>query len=598
MLFDFNMTNNALYHVISKQFFDIRTMINEVTLVCLNHKQGNDYFLFQLSLSHTVMIGDYQLMNHHISVYEGPLSKQDQNSQYHYTAYFKDNANKKYRLHVYYDQKDDVVGPISFCLCVNDSLFQPIHIEEKEQSLIELATESSRDLMVVLRQQQAHLIEEHQNQYDKLALMLNELSKDLQKNREAYLQLIEKQLSTLESLKNFSNANQYYIAVIKYLKQIQASLLSEDTVLTEAHQKVISNTMEQSSDSPVFNDTVAERFFLEGVPPQQPLLQTISNELEQFTRSFNALTKRTDDKVVPDTLELISNARQSLGLIAFDYVKVVGKEKESLQALCNKLEKFAENLLKQLLLQEKFDQVLLMGSFFHTIPPQIFFLALMNDKLNLLEFLLKNKIFNVQYPDIEIKHVKYRSPVDYCFKHCSPKSSKFGVLSVLFKHGASLMEVDESTHWPFAAILLMDKAHPYHELLKKNAQKTLENPEFFKQLNHILQGLVLKQVGDHDYIEKTNALIQSTQEEFQLLMNEKKLLKKTIGTLIDDVTPPSLSFSFAATDENVADHELGVQAGREVGKQLGRALVNGFFNGLHSRPGKNNKESTMECKMQ
>lgn len=589
------MPNNALHHVISKQFFDIKKMINEITLVCLNHKQGNNYFLFELSLSHTVMVGDYELMNHHISVYEAPLSKQDQNSQYHYTACFKDNADKQYRLHVYYDQKDDVVGPISFCLCVNDSLFEPIHIEEKEQLLIELATESSRDLMVVLRQQQAHLVEKHQKQYDKFEVMLNELSKDLQKNRVVYLQLIEKQLATLELLKDFSNANQYHVAVIKHLKQIQAHMLLEDTALTEAHEKAFSNTMERSSYSPL-NDRVVENFSLEDVSPQQPPRQTISNELEQFTMSLNALTKRTDDKVVPDALELISNARQCLGLIAFDYVKVLGKEKEALQALCNKLEKFAENLLKQLLLQEKFDQVLLMGSFFHTIPPQIFFLALMNDKLNLLEFLLKNKIFNVQYPDIEIKHVKYRSPVDYCFKHCSPKSSKFGVLSVLFKHGASLMEVDDSTHWPFAAILLADEAHPYYDLLKKNDQKTLENPEFFKQLNQILQGLLLKQVGDHEYIEKTNALIQSIQEEFQLLMNEKKLLKKTIGALIDGVAPPPLSF--AATDENVADYELGVQVGRDVGKQLGRALVHGFFNGLELHSGKNNKEPTMECKMQ
>ena len=80
----------------------------------LTDKNGISYYLSELEFLSYSLQGKanvkISLEKHHLSFYEAYDPNNPKLSEYHYTGYFRDNDNNKYRLHVHFDTRDQCVG--------------------------------------------------------------------------------------------------------------------------------------------------------------------------------------------------------------------------------------------------------------------------------------------------------------------------------------------------------------------------------------------------------------------------------------------------------------------------------------------------------
>ncbi len=189
--------------------------------IAKSDKSNKNYFLYELNInnSNTVIYEteqSYQLISHHLSFYELYDDNNSYLSQYHYTAYFRDEENKTYELHVYFDQNDKLKCNPIFTLIENDKNILP---ESKSmQSLLAFAINESvgiiRPLRELLREHNASL-EKSYNQYEsKLSL----LSANLAFNKNKYLDLLFKTIDVLKQLVYFNN-RPYFESLIKLFQR-------------------------------------------------------------------------------------------------------------------------------------------------------------------------------------------------------------------------------------------------------------------------------------------------------------------------------------------------------------------------------------------
>ena len=521
------MSKNALYNVINAEIASQLTNIpGAESLFQLTHRLGSKYFLFKLPFEDNMRVGDFTLIEHHLSVYDKPLGKLDLKSQTHYTACFKDASYNVYRLHVYFDSNDDLVGRPLLSKLVSDDIYEPVNCQENEEVFLVSARFSTKALFGYLREVQNRLINTHQEEYDVLEKEASLLSQNLVKNKEEYLYKVGRLIETLDQIINYSNSTQIPLGKRTFLVRLRKSVERlEVTAPVVKSEKLKARGKSEKSKarlkgeievkSPLAlhsNSFFPANLSSSGKPNKSRSKLEISEAINALSLDFEKC-KRLEDKALIRSIEaLYSELREKEVGIDFEYYTASTKDIQELQTLKKGIETLAKGLLQKLLITGKYEEAKKLNLFYSILPNDIIQLALLLNKANLLNFLIENQIVNINYKYFTIKGVKYSSLVDYCFKESTNKQSKADCLAVLVQHGASLMELDSSNGLPFAATLLLQPDHPLNKVLKST---TINNPLFYMQLNQVL--LVVRLSCTEELREQINILIETNRKKIGAL---------------------------------------------------------------------------------
>ena len=133
------MSESRLYRFIKANLQSLNTTNNQHD--GFSHKQNkkrHNYFLLQLKTSGEEQVysdqdQSYKLTAHHLSFYEIEDDQQPFLSQYHYTAYFINEKNEEYPLHIFFDENDQLT-------------IQPIFTMQSKPGKVELSPEFSANL--------------------------------------------------------------------------------------------------------------------------------------------------------------------------------------------------------------------------------------------------------------------------------------------------------------------------------------------------------------------------------------------------------------------------------------------------------------------
>lgn len=161
-----------------------------------------DYFAHTIQTETTA----YTLEEHHISIYENVDPQNAFLSHYHYTAYFRDEQNNKYQLHVYFDLNGEIVaGPI-FSAKQKDAWIAQDIDPEFALLLKEFSLNAIRETQTELFNQYENYVQRLIEKHNKNTKQLEVLSANLPDNIQEYLAALQRTLNTLAAGFSFDSA--------------------------------------------------------------------------------------------------------------------------------------------------------------------------------------------------------------------------------------------------------------------------------------------------------------------------------------------------------------------------------------------------------
>jgi hypothetical protein len=511
------MPKNVLYSVIQKKTSQENKLPAGVTLVHQTNTAGSPYFLFNLPKT-LGKIGDYTLDNHHVSVFYD----MDGKSQYHYTAIFKDTHEHQFRLHIFYnshDGYDNVPGLAR--IGADGGLIPVLDCEEYHEAFKALAKLSIAGVVTQLRKDQKELVDFLMASDAKLDKEAIELSKDLEKNQEAYVVSATKRIAVLEELLNYSNKDEIILGTLKFLinfrNSIESTTGSPRLLALESKDNKESSTVQASSAGEAATPAgVTVKDEASTNKKKTDLPQVISKLDKQLTKLKNLKADKLTDAIAALNISLVDIEIAALE----QHYKVTSTDIFALNTIRTSLGQLAGKRLQNILLSSdqpgRFTEAAKLSPFYKLLPETLIDFALTSNDDKLLEFLLKNKITSPDYNNFYVKNIPYSSLVDYCFKQAAAAKvevavvpttpvdvataahtplpaqaiSKMGKIlacfDVLIKNGLSFMEIDPTSGLPFAAVLLLNSKHPLRPVFEVNRKLTINNPMFLKQLNQVL----------------------------------------------------------------------------------------------------------------
>jgi hypothetical protein len=529
------MSKNSLYHLIQIALSSHDAIPGTVSFSKKTHSLGKNYFMFELPMESKISFDPYTLLNHHISVYEGPINVMDLKSQYHYTAYFADNFGKEYRLHIYYDANDNMVARPFFSEQVANNDFQPAHCEENEEAFKILATRSIQTLVGFFRETQDQQIAKYQAAYDEIEKKADYFSKFLPAKKGQYMQVLDQLIDKIDQIIECSIADRILLGKKNFLTSLK---LSVDMMAT--HQNTANKSSSNLSKKSENNNQIKLPVLKNNSKVFVIKTESLTGILKDLTTRFEQAKQFKDEEQLGMLTTLFAELKENELALVCDAIKGTLTEIKHLNVIKSNIETSAKKILQQYLMLGLYEKVTQHKIFHHTISSEdTTKLALFLNKPGLLDLLLKNNIVTIHYKNFRINNENYRSLVDYCFK-----KSQVDCLSVLIKQGASLMEIDDSNGLPYAATLIMDSNHPLYQALKDNETHTLKNHHFYKQLNQVLAVL-----SSHVDCSKEN-------KKVLLQLIEKNKMNMEFLHLNSLVKTESFNQPYVAEIMNTLDEEL------------------------------------------
>ncbi|MBA2655929.1 MAG: hypothetical protein H0U70_02980 [Tatlockia sp.] len=476
------MSKNTLYNLIKLKKEYLNKIIN---LAERTHSSGTHYFYFELAPKHLSVVGPYKLTSHHLSVYEKATGTLDSLSQYHYTAYFHDSYGKDYRLHIYFDEHDNSLAKPFLAEMQANNEFQTLSCLEFEEAFKTLAYFSSQVLVKNLRTEQAQVASQLKFKCETLEKEAETLSINWFYNRDKYTNKIRDLINKIDEMLEYTPATRDILAKKSFLNSLESAIEStviEETFKPKKTKKILEtpkNFTEKSSKSKLTN----YKDYKPALKDLSPILKVLELKFQEIATPDLIKQLSTLESLYVELKEI--ELQLSCKLLTADLQNI-----NNLRNLKIKIESKAKQNLQMLLIMEKFEETQPFKIFYHLLSPEILGpTALVVKKTDLFNFLLNNQIINIYYKNFTVHNVFYSSMIDYCFKATTNNSSMYQWLNILVQKGASLLDLDSSTNLPYAAILLLDSKHPFSDVLKQNAEATLNNPLFFKQLNNLLRFL-------------------------------------------------------------------------------------------------------------
>ncbi|KTD30183.1 MULTISPECIES: hypothetical protein [Legionella] len=542
------MAKNTLFNFINTYFRELT--LPDVTKIEVKQNQKGSYF-YHLDLLNKPFLfinnsQRYQLINHHISVYETEKADNPTLSQYHYTAYFHDEAGKMYQLHVYFDHNDQRTMPPIFCAQdENTKTFSPVKADQLEGQFIDLAISNVEMIMRELRAQLARKISSLEDSYNALENQAAALADNLGDDPQAYIQALNKVQRKAALLTPLVRHQQY-----EHISRFVSELVKKMSGIKKEKAKISHDIQNSTSDSLApsrgNNRALAHRNMLFRKPNKTEKTVSPTNyakELQELATRFAQLgTLSRIEQTITLTdlnsrlcglaleLELESNSQPtSLAVL------------KNLKTLHDEVHLTGKALLNTLLKENEFGLAKNLRAFHYLLNLQHFTQALRERNHELLDFILENCDLALNNQPLTIRGILYPSAVHYCFSKDSGATPMVDCLSVLIKYGASVIVRGENGP-ALVHPLFSSTNHPLMPALAANRKQTIDSITFYKILIADLKRYIhernLNEVQSLEFIQ----MIQFYELEIKKLLTLKELptpLQEKILNSVDQIKEDS-----------------------------------------------------------
>ncbi|ASQ46120.1 hypothetical protein [Legionella clemsonensis] len=544
------MAKNTLFNFLNSRFTR-NTLIPECKKITLDtNKENNQYYRLELLLNEPVFLRvnnqAYELLNHHISIYETEKLNNPQLSQYHYTAYFTDDGGEIFRLHVYFDANDELTMNAVFAKEEEENKYIPIETGQLDNDLINLAITYVKPVIASLRKEQHKIIEQLEEDFYKLEKEAAELFQGQEESSEEYCNKLESICDVLKALAPLVTHN-LYLNKLRFFRNIQKTLAAESTAISSADalhpptELIQEDFFETEEDNSV--EEISSSLSENKTPPQskrkkrtktadraEQNLRQLSIEqqlLKQLDRTAQA--QKLEDLLSKIEVFSLKHQKEKLSLSTF----------AELQRLHREIYSLGEKVFPTLLFERKFDLAKQLVSWHHLLNEKYLNLSLQTKNLGLLDFTLTHGHFNLTNQKVTIKDKVYPSAVHACFALDSKQSPMGDCLSILLKHGASLCVTNEKG-LPLAYAIMSVPNHPFKAALLANRDKTLDSVKFLKELRFLLKNCLTAQFS---------------QEEKESILEEIDYCNSHLNFLLQpDLNTSSAKFFQKKSDEFIERH--------------------------------------------
>ncbi|MCE0721701.1 hypothetical protein [Legionella resiliens] len=515
------MAKNALFNFLFKNESTVQ-LPQGCKLVLDTNKESHYYFRIECPKQTKVLLKDkehrYELDKHHISVYQNEYRDNPKLSQYHYTADFKNQLGEHFRLHVYFNAFDHLLSNITFEKETNNG-YELVDSKGLRSQFILLALKHTKPLINKLRQQHNETISGLEARYNECEEHLAKHFDSQKENAVEALQITEKACAILRELiplsrsPNYPKFLRFHDIAARALRERQSLQVSPTATpqlkalhnkSTDTHEDTPSNPEVASQDSASSKEEVpavdVTFSMVEEAPTASVAIPTtktnsskkskttyeLEHELEKLNSQFENLNK-TAKEVQAKKIEKLLAKTYEISLVYEHQIKLA--ELQQLQKIRRGLNTLGANLLPVLLFNKQFELAALLTSFHHLLHAEKYIsVALQTRNPNLLNFILEYGDVDVNHQPVTVHKIPYPSTVDACFYEDSHSNSMTECLSVLIKHGGSLFAPDNKNKGlPIAYSILSGNSHPLFKALLMNREKTIDSPDFFKNLIVLLR---------------------------------------------------------------------------------------------------------------
>jgi hypothetical protein len=470
------MKDNDLYFF-ALQFF--KPPHPRLQLVFKKNFFGNDYVFhefpvttpYQLPLLIHGKKQELQLTSNHISFYKEQDPTNPMLSEYHYTAYFVDEEDNHYKVHVYFNHEDQLTIEPQLLIRQPDYSYRhqtmPGHdLAPLKQRALELCLPFINNF----RKLSSTQLQNDFTKYNSHIKRLTELTIHLNKNILLYQEELSKLINLLQQVLAYYHEKKPYTYLLTLSQQLKAHLDTADSPEMPSDQ--LPHIQEATKS---YNEFIRLK---KNKAPWVELTQALSNS---YKEAFCLLTST-------------SKAKQQHPLS-----DLVAVHKLTIQ---NTQER--QQLLEQLVLHKQFElaqQLVTSHSPQHNVLPyesvkKLIAQSITENNSSLLAFLLNHH--DIDFSQIEINE---QSLAAYCLKQHAWKTPYVACLGILIKHGASLFELEPETQIPIAQNILNDPNHPLKQALILNSQRTLLNDSFYLALVNDLERRLAKSIEPNEALK-------------------------------------------------------------------------------------------------
>ncbi|QRN03649.1 hypothetical protein GH742_07095 [Legionella sp. MW5194] len=444
----------------------------------------------------------YSLIKHHVSVYENESQANVHLSQLHYTADFTDSSGSDYRLHVYYNNKDQVVSGPHFSMRVGQNKYRELDLSSVSQELLTLAETSIHDVIVEIREKYLQTYNQLELEYQRLDNQCSLLYEVRESKRAEYLTKLKNfikithNLATLTSHNHYAQKHLFLTRMLKTAEDVNPDVNAVlDAPMTAASSHASSNSGKKNNaskrEAPQASGNAKAKRKTEALKKINLGLGEIEKQVDRLAKQFASLTSaesssRDELAYTRSLADLWARCNQySLEAdLMLPSQTSIGNSQclNKLQQLTPSLEKACKEHFLYLLKTKQFTAAKLLQNFHYLLDMNRLCSALENNNAELLDFILTHGddlVLDNQVLIINKK--KYTNAVSFCYE-----THSVDCLAILIKHDASLL-IPDSRGLPLAYCLLTEPGHPLKGVLTACPEKTTSSSAFYFALKNALR---------------------------------------------------------------------------------------------------------------
>lgn len=513
------MPQNTLFNFLTYRNGKENTPFKHAMSVTLKKTaESKNYFLISLPQIKCTIAGMnklFKLTQHHISVYQFESKDQSQLSQLHYTAEFVDEEKNEYRLHVYYDHKDQVVSGPQFCKKTGDK--KSITTTKMNPELLELAETSISNIIVEIREQHLREYNSVERQYRDLDEKFSLYFDKQNVNRDDYLSLLEQLIEATHSM-TLLTSHLYYSRQHRFLMRMlemglqrystprKESLQSPDQMMSFPAVKTTHTPTKRAKEKAPSTNKTKEKTDQKKTLAYLNNLKTKINILEGKFSDLLESSDKITKKYARELGDIWSYCNEYLLEIELSLEDLRSADSleclDKLEKLSSRVEKTCQHHFLQLLAKNEFAQTKDLQAFYYLLDINIVCSALQQDNVEMLDFALTH-IDDLALGNqvLIINNKRYNSAVSYCYQH-----GLAGCLAVLVRHNASLLTPDENGI-PIAYYLLQPN-HPLGRVLAEAyPDKKITSYNFYLRCKNMLQRFLKTHELPAKQCQEINAVI-------------------------------------------------------------------------------------------
>ena len=468
----------------------------------------------------------YQLKTQHVSVFQHENRENPNFSQYHYTAKFS-QEEECYRMHVYFDASDEFTK-ITFERKTPGGY---THVDSNNLTahFIKLTNKYTKPLINKLKAQQNERINDLKTQYKMCDELLSKYFDSDEENVEVVLQqtkdiceLLKKIIPLVRSF-HYPKLLRFHEASVSMQQKFIIQKAKKNSIVQDQFVSVPNELLR--SDKVIASKDFSEEKASSDTSVATMLTNTSMEVILALRTEYETLTQLSEKD---QAIKIENLLARTFEVSLFNEQRMNFKDLQQLQKIFKQIRGFGADLLSHLLLTSQLDSAALLPSFYSLLPIEKYFtLALQRRSSEMLDLILSQIDFDINNQAITLKEIKYLSAIHYCLEKHTLTNPMDECLSMLIKHGASLLTTNEKG-LPLAYSLFAKDKALFFKMLHMQPEK-LETTDFFYKLSTLLR---IYLVQENPSEAEANS-IKLALKNFELRIERIKSAPRECARLID-----------------------------------------------------------------